>query len=77
MAGYVATERIVQARPRFVASDLGWSGRDVLTEGSDRSATTGSTESRPLDERFHHALEDLRETWAQTTFFLFDPDSWR
>ncbi len=32
---------------------------------------------RPFGERLAARWDDLRETWAQTTFFLFDPESWR
>ena len=32
---------------------------------------------RPLDQRLGDWLASLGETWSQTTFFLFDPDSWR
>ncbi len=32
---------------------------------------------RPLDERLAAWFADLRKTWAQATFFLFDPESWR
>jgi hypothetical protein len=28
---------------------------------------------RPTSDR----LERIRERWAQTTFYLFDPESWR
>jgi hypothetical protein len=77
MAAYVATERIVRARPRFVGSALGWSGRDAVTVGTEWVARTVPTEDRPLDGRLRDALDQFREGWAQTTFFLFDPNSWR
>ena len=32
---------------------------------------------RPFGERLAARLDDLLETWSQTTFFLFDPESWR
>ena len=77
MAAYVATERIIQARPRFVGTDLGRSGRDAVTEGAGWVAPSEVVDTRPLDERLQDALAELREVWAQTTFFLFDPNSWR
>jgi hypothetical protein len=77
MAAYVATERIIRARPRFVGTDLGWSGRDALTEGAEWVAGTEPIDARPPDQWIQDALADLREAWAQTTFFLFDPNSWR
>jgi len=32
---------------------------------------------RPLGEIVAERWARVREAWAQTTFFLFDPDSWR
>jgi hypothetical protein len=32
---------------------------------------------RPIDVILAERWEAIRERWAQTTFFLFDPDSWR
>ena len=31
----------------------------------------------PLDERFAGWIAGLRETWSQTTFYLFDAEGWR
>ena len=32
---------------------------------------------RPIEVTIGERLDTLRERWSQTTFFLFDPDSWR
>lgn len=32
---------------------------------------------QPLEDRLAQWIAELRETWSQTTFFLFDPESWR
>lgn len=32
---------------------------------------------RPAAPTLAEHWERIRETWAQTTFFLFDPESWR
>ena len=32
---------------------------------------------RPLGRRLAERWADLREAWSQTTFYLFDPESWR
>lgn len=32
---------------------------------------------RPFGQRLAAGWAELRETWSQTTFFLFDPESWR
>jgi hypothetical protein len=90
MTGYVATGRITQAHPRFVGSGPGssagsgpGSGRtaaDVIPAPSfadpdPDGATVGR--SRPLDQRLVERWAQLRDAWAQCTFFLFDPNSWR
>jgi hypothetical protein len=31
----------------------------------------------PVRDRLVARWDDLREAWSQTTFFLFDPNSWR
>jgi hypothetical protein len=31
----------------------------------------------PVGARIAAHLDDLREAWAQTTFYLFSPESWR
>jgi len=67
----------MQGRPRFVGAELGRSGREAWTTEGERFARAGAVDPRPFDARLEDALEDLREAWAQTTFFLFDPDSWR
>ena len=80
MAGYSASVRLQGATPRFA----GIGGRRatrvveprVRTEAPgdpDRGELAGNSE----DERVADWLVSARETWAQTTFFLFDPNSWR
>ena len=32
---------------------------------------------RPLESTLGERWERIRERWSQTTFFLFDADSWR
>lgn len=78
MSGYVASARIVSATPRTVRREGGASVADsptgeavpVLIDG-DGSGTVGSAFA--LGER----VGRLRDRWAQLTFFLTDPDSWR
>ena len=63
-----------------------------VAAGSDRPVAPGRIPATPpawLDrervellgrspgERLAERWEDLRETWSQMTFFLFDPESWR
>ena len=79
MAGYAATGRIVKAHPRFVGratSRVAGPGFAVADTDPCRVETV-LTEPRPLDVRLSDGLAQAREAWAQTTFFLFDPNSWR
>lgn len=77
MAGYVATERITRARPRFVGTGLGWAVREPSGVATDWHDDQPLADDRPLDRRIQDALSELREEWSQATFFLFDPNSWR
>lgn len=43
----------------------------------DLSSLGVALRSRPLGEVVRERLDDAREQWAITTFFLFDPNSWR
>jgi hypothetical protein len=87
MSGYAASARLQRGVPRFkgtVASGVTAAG--VVTPPA---APTGAFETagandgwvelvgRPLEERLAARWSDLREAWTQTTFFLFDPESWR
>ena len=77
MAGYVATERITRARPRFVGTGLGVAAREPIGDATDWQSDRSYADDRPLDRRIQDALSELREEWSQATFFLFDPNSWR
>jgi len=46
---------------------------EPTTAGDDWIELVG----RPLDERLASWWADLCEAWSQSTFFLFDPESWR
>jgi len=77
MAEYVAAGRITQARPRFVGPGAGWAivhpaPIDLLEAPADRQV-----DPRPIDERLLERWTQARDEWAQATFFLFDPNSWR
>lgn len=80
MAGYSASVRLQGATPRFAGPCGPRATRmaepSVSTEPPgdlDRGELAGDFE----DERVADWLVSARETWAQTTFFLFDPNSWR
>lgn len=74
MAGYAVSARV--DRPRLRAGGLvsrPWPDRDrvlaLLEERSDAVHPTRPT----LTDRWAGA----QRIWAQTTFYLFDPESWR
>ena len=80
MSGYAAAARIGRVSPRFIAGDapdLRWEaleaapgfGAVIVTSPADAMAPP----SAPLGER----LQAARERWAQLTFYVTDPNSWR
>jgi len=79
--GYAVCARIERASPHFV-------GAGNAVDGEARygaTPTTGPNEDldhvelvgEPLDARFARWVAGLRDTWSQTTFYLFDPEGWR
>lgn len=80
MSGYAASARLQGGSTRFVAVAA---DRRPIThepvapspEGADRGRAEPAR--RPAIERLASRWDDLREAWAQTTFYLFDPESWR
>ena len=75
MAGYAVTARI-EANGVHLASAV---RRAPATIDDDRDETQETVDlvGRPLDVVLAERWVILRESWAQTTFFLFDPESWR
>jgi hypothetical protein len=82
MAGYAIQTRIDGVRPRLAALDA--SPRDQAVTAAwpafladdgfeDPFAAVVDDPEPTLAQR----LERGRELWSQTTFFLFDPNSWR
>ena len=70
MNGYAASARIVRAEVRSCVSHP----RHVLLAAVGAlEQSHASRAGTPLAER----IEDWRVLWRQTTFFLFDPESWR
>ena len=73
MAGYEVTARIVGATPRRAHR-----GPDTdRLPASDGGGGPIDLVGRPLDVALAERWETFRERWTQTTFFVFDPDSWR
>ena len=75
MAGYVAAARVAHA-------DIRWGGTSRQLQDRPAAAPPAPLEVEDLagespDERLGAWWANLREQWAITTFYLFDPQSWR
>ena len=92
MAGYAASATLRGGNLRFASWGTGTgpagpaateAARPAATEAARAPADAAAAGApidlvgRPLDQRLGDWLASLGETWSQTTFFLFDPDSWR
>jgi len=82
--GYAACARIERASPRFVGTGpaVGRDARAVAASAArvdrvDHDQVHVELVGMPLDERFAGWIAGLRETWSQTTFYLFDAEGWR
>ena len=74
MVGYTVSSRIQAVAPR-----ARWGRTPAAAAWPDATIDVTTTEliGRPLDEVLAERVAALRETFAQTTFFLLDPNSWR
>lgn len=82
MDGYVAHARIEQARPHRPAAPTSVDRSSpapvrVAAHADLRDPECAELIGTSLDERLGQWLVGVREAWSQTTFFLFDPESWR
>ena len=84
MAGYAASSRLQGAVPRFVGASPGnrdgsaLCACDPLPAGVEPPvADQVELVGRPLEEAVRDWLASIGESWSQTTFYLFDPESWR
>ena len=84
MAGYVASGRLQGAVPRFACASPGRG--DAASSFPSGAPATGCESivadrvelvGRPIDEAIGDWLASVGESWAQLTFYLFDPESWR
>ncbi len=76
MAAYTVTMRIDGVRPQRAGPSVRGRRspiRPPLDEGRDTIDLVGRPPGQGLAERWAR----FREAWAQTTFFLFDAESWR
>ncbi len=76
MDAYSAMAHIVSVRPQRRGAMAGSAVRVALsTDDLDRLSRdlADDRDDETWAERWHH----IRAGWSQTTFFLFDPQSWR
>jgi hypothetical protein len=75
MAGYAVIARIDRVEPHFAGWEaegaIGWATAEPL--GPEAIDLVGPAVGDTLSERW----ERIREALRQTTFYLFDPQSWR
>ena len=76
MAGYAAVARLGRvdvhvARPTTDPYDRLEQSVDALEPSVEDLA------GQPFEAQVADFLATIREQWAMTTFFLFDPESWR
>jgi hypothetical protein len=79
MNGYVALERV---RPHGVrAATWRRAGIELTVPSAFETALQGDLvlpgDPRPVRERLGERWAIVREQWTITTFYLFDPESWR
>jgi hypothetical protein len=75
---YAVTSRVHGERPHQRRR----AGRGPVTVGPVASTVLGSdVEVVPIEDRdaisLHERWDRVRDAWTQTTFYLFDPESWR
>jgi hypothetical protein len=74
MTGYVVSGRIDRGRPRIAAPARPPAAPPDRAPGAEPLLfDISSPGQRDMELRW----EAVRERWAQLTFFLFDPESWR
>jgi hypothetical protein len=79
MAAYAVIARIGRVDPHLTVRDLehdldaGDGPGGLTTEDDVAIEVIRASEPGPIAER----LLRMRELWTQTTFYLFDADSWR
>jgi hypothetical protein len=71
VASYVVTARIEQVQPRIASRD---DRRHIVAR---RALEVTEAEAIDLSSPVSERWDRIRELWGQTTFYLFDPESWR
>ena len=78
MSGYAASARIVRVSPRLIEHEpaspaADWRPSEAGPVVVDGGAVVGPAARTTFAERF----DRFRDRWAQLTFFVTDPNSWR
>jgi hypothetical protein len=75
MSGYAVLEPVRRRPPR----EPSWRGFEHVSPTFVEAAppTPIDLVGQSLEDRIAARIDRIRATWSQTTFFLFDADSWR
>jgi hypothetical protein len=77
MAAYAVIARIGRVDPHLSVRDLERDLDDDPTSGGGTDDSIEAVDLRSEPGRLEERLMRWRELWTQTTFFLFDAESWR
>ena len=75
MAGYAASARIRDGHPHLAGAERTGGPRDDPPARPEVEQV--ELIGRSLDGRLATWWAGIRETWSETTFYLFDANSWR
>jgi len=76
MAAYAVVARIDRVAPQLAGRPPATPANWTVVEAPE-SAQAVDLVGRPLEAIVAERWAHVREIWAQTTFYLFDADSWR
>ena len=76
MAAYAVIARIDRVDPHLAGRPSPTPADWTVVEAPDPAQSIDLV-GRPLETIVAERWAHVREIWAQTTFYLFDPDSWR
>ena len=77
MAGYAAVARLGQGDVHMARPTTDPRERTSAETSDSHEQLVEDLVGQPLEEQVGDFLATIREQWAMTTFFLFDPESWR
>ena len=76
MAAYAVLARIDRVDPQLAGRSWADPPDRTVAEMLELAQAVDLV-GRPSSTIVAERLEHIREVWAQTTFYLFDPNSWR